>query len=313
MSSRKLPYNDYGRAMRQRFGGRMQKIAIDAHLGCPHRNNNTGVGGCTFCLNDAFSPGYCREHQSITEQITQGIAFHKALNRSADIYIAYFQSGTNTLATISHLEKIYQEALSHPAISGLIIATRPDCISSEKLELISQIAKHKYVAIEYGIESIYDTTLKAVNRGHDFTTSKHAIALTKSYGIDVGAHFILGLPHESREMLLALPEAINTLGIDFIKFHQLQIYRSTPLAEEWHEHPERFLFGSDNAMEEYITLMVDIIRRLSPDIAIERLLSQAPRSYLLHSPFGGHKVDIVRNMIIERMYSLCAQQGDMIR
>ena len=306
-----LPYNDYGAAMRRRFGGRVQKLSIDAALSCPNRDGRVARGGCTFCLNEAFSPAYCRESSSITEQIDRGLAFHAARQRGADYYIAYFQAGTNTNASVDLLEKLYVEALNHPVVSGIIIGTRPDCVSSEILDLLSDLSQRYYVAVEYGVESTYDTTLAHVNRGHSFADSQHAVQLTRERGLDVGAHFILGLPGESRDMLLSQMEAINGLGLTSIKFHQLQIYRSTPMAKEWAEHPERFLLNGYDA-KDYIGLLVDVVRRLSTDVAIERFASQAPRNMLLHSPLGGLLVDRLKSDFVEAMRRGGYVQGDSI-
>ena len=306
-----LPYNDYGAAMRRRFWGRVQKLSIDAALSCPNRDGRVARGGCTFCLNDAFSPVYCRESSSITEQIDRGLAFHVSRRRKADYYITYFQAGTNTNASVDLLEKLYLEALNHPIVSGIIIGTRPDSISSEILDLLSDLSQRYYVAVEYGIESTYDSTLAHVNRGHSFADSQRAVQLTRERGLDVGAHFILGLPGESRDMLLSQMETINALGLTSIKFHQMQIYRSTPMAKEWTEHPERFLLNSYSA-EDYIALLVDIVRRLSADVAIERFASQAPRDMLLCSPLGGVSLDRVKADIVDTMRRGGYVQGDSI-
>ncbi len=306
-----LPYNDYGSAMRRKLGGRVQKLAIDAGLSCPNRDGTIGFGGCTFCLGEAFSPTYCREATSITEQIERALRFHSARDRRADAYLAYFQSNTNTHADTAHLERLYNEALSHPAISGIIIGTRPDCITSEILQLLTHIAQTKYVAVEYGIESVYDTTLNHVNRGHNFAQAVDAITQTKAAGIDVGAHFILGLPTETTNDILAGIHHINALGIDFIKFHQLQIYRNTAMEREWHEHPERFLFGTQSSTEEYADLLIDIIRRLDPRIAIERLASQAPRNLIVHSPLKGIRPHELRDMVVNRMLAENLRQGNL--
>jgi radical SAM protein (TIGR01212 family) len=306
-----LPYNDYGSAMRRKLGGRVQKLAIDAGLSCPNRDGTIGFGGCTFCLGEAFSPAYCREATSITEQIERALRFHSARNRRADSYLAYFQSNTNTHADIVHLERLYNEALSHPAISGIIIGTRPDCITFEILQLLEYIAQSKYVAVEYGIESVYDTTLAHVNRGHDFATAISAVAQTKAAGIDVGAHFILGLPNERATDIFNGIAHINRLGIDFVKFHQLQIYRNTAMEREWSEHPERFLFGTQSSTEEYADLLVEIIRRLDPHIAIERLASQAPRNLIAHSPLNGIRPHELRDMVVNRMVAENLRQGDL--
>lgn len=306
-----LPYNDYGSAMRRKIGGRVQKLAIDAGLSCPNRDGTIGFGGCTFCLGEAFSPAYCREATSITEQIERALRFHSARDRRADAYLAYFQSNTNTHADTAHLERLYNEALSHPAISGIIIGTRPDCITSEILQLLVHIAQSKYVAVEYGIESVYDTTLNHVNRGHNFAQAVDAVTQTKAAGIDVGAHFILGLPNETTNDILAGIHHINALGIDFIKFHQLQIYRNTAMEHEWREHPERFLFGTESSTEEYADLLIEIIRRLDPHIAIERIASQAPRNLIAHSPLKGIRPHELRDMVVNRMLAENLRQGDL--
>lgn len=307
-----LPYNDYGHAMRQRFGGRVQKLAIDAGLSCPNRDGSIGYGGCTFCLNEAFSPSYCRTQPSITEQIEAAIKFHTSRGRTADRYIAYFQAGTNTHAPLLKLKDIYSEALSLPHISGLIIGTRPDCISSEILDYLEELSHDKYIAIEYGIESIYDTTLQHVNRGHNFATAREAITTTRARGIETGAHFILGLPGESEQMILDSIAIINTLGINTVKFHQLQIYRGTVIERDYSSHPENYLFNKEYKAERYAELLCNILRRLDPSIAVERFVSQAPRHLISHSPLGGIRPDSIRNMVVDLMHSLGAKQGDML-
>lgn len=308
-----LPYNDYGSAMRRKMGGRIQKLAIDAGLGCPNRDGKVGFGGCTFCLGEAFSPSYCRNNNDITSQIESALHFHASRGRDADFYFAYLQSGSNTYADINKLEQIYTEALSHPSISGLIIGTRPDCITSETLQLLKHLSHDKYICIEYGIESVYDTTLNHVNRGHSFASAIDAIAHTKAAGIDVGAHFILGLPNETATNIIEGVERINSLNIDFIKFHQLQIYRNTALEHEWREHPKRFLFSQNFGTEEYINLIIDIIRHLSPSIAIERFASQAPRNLIVGSPLGGIRPVELRNIIAAKMREMGATQGDLLK
>ena len=313
MSSEQLPYTDYGGVMRKRLGGRVQKLAIDAAISCPNRDGGVAYGGCTFCLNEAFSPSYCREATSITEQIERGIAFHKARRREGDIYLAYLQSGSNTYGDIDHLERIYNETLTHPAISGIIIGTRPDCISSEILDILEHISKQYFVSIEYGIESTSDATLTHVNRGHNFAQACEAIALTRERNIECGAHFILGLPNETREQIVAHTEQINRLDIQSIKFHQLQIYRNTAMAKEWEMHPERFLFAQGTTAEEYTSLIVEIIRHLKPSIAIERIASVAPHHLLLHSPLKGVRPDTLREMVISKMRALGATQGDLAK
>ncbi len=291
----------------------MQKLAIDGGMGCPNRDGEVGSGGCTFCRNDAFSPPYCRSTRSITEQIDLSLDFHHRRGRRGDIYLAYFQSGSNSYADIEYLEKVYSEALRHRAIGGIIIGTRSDCISSEKLDLINHISHGKYAAIEYGIESVYDSTLQAINRGHDFRSVELAVEATHAHGIDVGGHLILGLPDESWEDILRGMERVNSLKLDFVKFHQLQIYRSTPIARMWELSPERFLFGRRIEAATYVECIVELLRHLDPKTAVERLVSSSPREFLIHSPLEGVRPDVIRNMVIVLMVGRGFQQGDALR
>lgn len=307
-----LPYNDYATALRRRLGGRVQKVAIDARLGCPNRDGTLGRGGCTFCLNEAFSPSYCRDAKSITEQIERGIAFHAERNRNSAHYLAYFQSGTNTYASTEHLRKIYNEALSHPAISGIIIGTRPDCINSEIVDILADIATRKYVAVEYGIESTLDTTLRRVNRHHTFADAVRATELTRGKNIEIGAHFIVGLPGESRADIIAQAESINALNLNYIKLHQLQVYHSTAMAKEFAAHPEDFLLSDGFSADDYIDLAIELLRRLHPATAIDRLFTLAPRNLIVHSPLGGERPGALRHRLIERMLKQGLRQGDLL-
>ena len=266
-------YNSYSGYFRRLFGRRMQKLSVDAGFSCPNRDGTLTTGGCTFCNNAAFTPSYCSAEKSIARQIEEGIAFHQWRYREAKRYLVYFQSFSNTHAPLEVLRQRYLEALSHPEVEGLVIGTRPDCVDEEKLDLLAELAREKYIAVEYGIESVYDRTLQAVNRGHDFATAERAVRMTAERGLHVGAHFILGLPGETEEMLLEGVTKINRLPLTTIKFHQLQVMRSTPMAEEYDRHPERFRFWT---VEEYIELVVEMLRRLRPDVVVERFASEAP-------------------------------------
>jgi radical SAM protein (TIGR01212 family) len=296
--------------MRQRFGGRVQKLAIDAGLTCPNRDGGVGRGGCTFCLNEAFSPSYCREGGSLLAQLRRAMDFHLSRGRKADYYLAYLQAGTNTYSDIEKLRDIYSELLSHPNISGLIVGTRPDCVNSEILDVLEDLSHDKYVALEYGIESVYDATLERVNRGHGFDAAIRAVAMTKERGLDVGGHFILGLPGERARDIVRGVARINALGLDFIKFHQLQIYRGTAMEREYATSPEEFIFAKDFGLDDYVDLVCDVLRHLDASVAVERLLSQAPVRLLSSSPLGGIRPDEFRCRVVERLNSLGAVQGD---
>ena len=266
----------------ERYGMRLQRLTLDGGFTCPNRDGTLGTGGCTFCDNAAFHPSYT-QGKSIPDQIDAGIAFHTARGRKADGYLAYFQAFSNTYAPIDVLRERYEAALSHPAVRGLVIGTRPDCIDTEKLGYLSSIKERgKIVEVEYGIESVYDLTLHRINRGHDFACTRRAVMETASRGLTTGGHIILGLPGETREMLLQEAGILSALPLDYLKFHQLQILKGTPMASEYKERPGDFLRPGP---QEYIDLLAEIITRLRPDIAIGRIASSVPPSFT-DAPWG---------------------------
>ena len=301
-------YNSYAGYFRRLFGRRMQKLSVDAGFSCPNRDGRIATGGCTFCNNGAFTPSYCSRGLSITHQIEEGIAFHRWRYREAQRYLVYFQSFSNTYAPLEVLRERYGEALAHPDVAGLIIGTRPDCVDEAVLDYLAELARDRYVAIEYGIESVYDASLRAVNRGHDFATAERAVRMTAERGLACGAHFILGLPGETDEMMLEGVKAINRLNLTTVKFHQLQIFRDTAMALEFDEHPERFRFWTVDA---YIDLVVEVLRRLRPDVVVERFASEAPPRYH-HGPNWG----LIRNeelwrRLEERLRERDTYQGEL--
>lgn len=301
-------YNSYAGYFRRLFGRRMQKLSVDAGFSCPNRDGRIATGGCTFCNNGAFTPSYCSRGLSITRQIEEGVAFHRWRYREAQRYLVYFQSFSNTYAPLEVLRERYGEALAHPDVAGLIIGTRPDCVDEAVLDYLAELARDRYVAVEYGIESVYDASLRAVNRGHDFATAERAVRMTTERGLACGAHFILGLPGETDEMILEGVKAINRLGLTTVKFHQLQIFRDTAMALEFDEHPERFRFWTVDA---YIDLVVEVLRRLRPDVVVERFASEAPPRYH-HGPNWG----LIRNeelwrRLEERLRERDTYQGEL--
>ena len=161
-------FNAYSNYFRSIYGARVQKVSIDAGFTCPNRDGSKGTGGCTYCNNDAFNPSYCEPVNPVSQQIAEGIKFHKWRYNEAVSYLAYFQAYSNTYAPVDTLKKLYEEALAYPGVVGLIIGTRPDCIDDEKLEYIKKLSLEHYIAIEYGIESCYNKTLERINRGHSF-------------------------------------------------------------------------------------------------------------------------------------------------
>ncbi len=302
-------YNSYAGYFRRVFGGRVQKLSADAGFTCPNRDGTIAEGGCTFCNNGAFTPSYCIPSKGIRRQIEEGIEFHRRRYRGASRYLVYFQSFSNTYAPLERLRTLYAEALAHPEVAGIVVGTRPDCIDEEKLDYFAGLARTHYVAIEYGIESTCDETLRAVNRGHDFATACRAVRMTAERGLHVGAHFILGLPGESDEMLVAQTSLINALPLTTVKFHQLQIFRDTPMAAQYDADPGQFRFWT---LDEYIALFTEILRRLRPSLVVERFASEAPPRYHYGPNWGLVRNEQLWAMLEKRLEETDAWQGELL-
>ena len=292
-------YLNYNQVLKTEFPERVQKISVNAGFTCPNRDGSKGTGGCTYCNNLTFSPEYCNSSKSVSEQIKEGITFfhHKY---KAQLYLAYFQSYTNTYDSLENLKTIYEEALAYPNVVGLVVGTRPDCVNSELLDYFADLAKKYYVMIEYGIESTNDETLQFINRGHDYACAEKAILETAKRGIRVGAHIILGLPKEERETIISHADNLSHLPITALKIHQLQLIRGTKMAIQYSEHPEWFHLYSAN---DYINLIIDFLERLNPAIAIERFVSQSPKELLIAPQWGLKNFEFtakIEKLLIER-------------
>jgi radical SAM protein, TIGR01212 family len=264
------------------FPFKVQKISINAGFTCPNRDGSKGFGGCTYCNNQTFSPQYTADQKPIAQQLEEGIRFFSYKYPEMK-YIAYFQSYTNTYGGISDLISKYTEALSHPEVVGLIIATRPDCMPDELLGELQKLNKDHFLLIEYGIESTDNETLASINRGHTYEDSIDAITRTHAKGILCGAHLILGLPGESRETILSHADKLSQLPLTTLKLHQLQLIRHTKMAIQYEKEPEKFRLPS---VEEYIDLCIDFMERLSPAILLERFVSQSPKELLIAPDWG---------------------------
>ncbi|MFT3753812.1 MAG: TIGR01212 family radical SAM protein [Paludibacter sp.] len=275
-------YLNYNQLVKTEFTERIQKISINAGFTCPNRDGSKGRGGCTYCNNQSFSPEYCKPVKTVSQQVEEGINFFKH-KYQAQYYLAYFQSYTNTYDSLDKLKAIYDEALAHPQVKGIVVGTRPDCVSDELLDYFAELAKRVYVMIEYGIESTNGRTLEFINRGHDFACAEEAIRATAARGIRTGAHLILGLPTETRGEILDHARKISPLPLTAIKLHQLQLVKGTEMALQFQEHPEWFqLYTAD----EYIDLAIDFLELLNPEIAIERFVSQSPKNMLIAPDWG---------------------------
>lgn len=297
-------YRDFADFLNEHFDGKVQKISLHAGFTCPNRDGSIGVGGCTYCNNQTFSPDYCHTGKSITRQLDEGVAFF-ARKYPTMRYLAYFQAYTNTYGELEALKRKYEEALAHPGVVGIIIGTRPDCMPADLLDYLADLSRRTFVLVEYGVESTSDETLRRINRGHDFAASADAIRRTAAAGVLVGAHMILGLPGESREMMLKHARSLSQLPLDTLKLHQLQLIRHTRMAREYEMSPQDFhLYGVD----EYIDLAIDFAERLSPSIAIERFVSQSPAELLI-APRWGLKNHEFTARLLRRMRERDAWQG----
>lgn len=299
-------YNSFVGYFKEKYGCRLQKIVVDAGFTCPNRDGRVGFGGCTYCNNDAFHPNYSTPDKSIFQQLEEGIEFHLNRYRKAEEYLAYFQSYSNTYAPLEHLKDLYAQALAHPKVRGIAIGTRPDCIDEEKLDWLQEVAREKIVIVEYGIESCYDKTLKRINRGHDFATAVKAVEATAARGLHQGAHFIFGLPGESREELMGMAQIINRLPLNSVKFHQLQIIKGTPMEAEFASRPEDFVQFS---LEEYIDFFIDFLELLRPDLYIERFAGEVPPRFVNSSPWGKIRNVQLLQMLEKRLEQRNTCQG----
>lgn len=284
----------------------MQKLAINAGFTCPNRDGSLSTGGCTYCNNEAFTPSYCTPGKTITQQIEEGIPFHAVRYPRARRYLAYFQSFSNTYAPLPVLKQVYGEALAHPQVEGIVVGTRPDCVDPEKLDYFAELAQQYFVQIEYGVESCYDRTLQRINRGHDYAGAQWAIRETAARGITTGAHFIFGLPGESRADMLAMAGMISELPLTCVKFHQLQLIRGTAMETEFAEKPEDFVVFT---LDDYLDFFVDFLERLSPDIYIERFINEVPPRFVSATPWGRLRNTELLRLLSQRLIDRDTCQG----
>lgn len=312
-------YNTFVGYYRRLYGERLQKLVIDAGFTCPNRDGTVGRGGCSFCDNAAFHPSYSTSGKSIAEQIDEGIEFHQVRYRNTKHYLAYFQSYSNTYAPIPRLRELYLAALTHPKIVGIVIGTRPDCVDEEKLDFLAGLKageglgdwhrdgfEHPVVKVEYGIESCYDETLLRVGRGHDVAVAEKAVRMSAERGLEPGAHFILGLPGETREMLLGQCRFISSLPLHSVKFHQLQIVKGTRMEKEFAQVPQDFLRLS---LPDYLDMVIDILERLRPNLYIERVAGEVPPRFVNETQWGLIRNFQILHLLDERLSERNTWQG----
>ena len=300
-------YRDYNTYLREIFGERVQKISLDAGLGCPNRDGTISTKGCIFCDRRGSGTGaWINHHVSVREQVLRG---RHGLQRryGAKKFIVYFQSFTNTYAPLSRLKALYDEALDHDDVVGLSVATRPDCVDRSILELLSTYQRRYLVCIEFGLQSSHDKTLHRINRGHDVSCFEQSVHLANACGLNICAHVILGLPGEDRHMMLQTARFLSGLPIQAIKIHLLYVIKRTPLADLYEKGNFHCLKRS-----EYVNLVVDFLEVLSSDIVIQRLTGDPVKSELLAPAWTVEKSKNLR-LIQENLERRDTWQGRLYR
>lgn len=264
------------------YGTRVQKLNVNAGFTCPNRDGTLGRGGCTYCNNASFTPYFSNAAHSITKQLDDGKQFYAGKYHDMR-YLAYFQSFTGTYAPLDVIEQSYSEALSVPDVVGLVISTRPDCLSDSLLEYLASVNETHKVIVELGVESSHDSTLQLINRCHTWQCAADAINRVAAHGLTVGAHLILGLPGETIDDMMTTVDRITALPVNTVKFHQLQVLRGTRLSQQWKKGE---VVLQEWTAHEYAAICHQILRRLPEKIVIERMVSTAPSHLLLHPQWG---------------------------
>ncbi|MFC1546751.1 TIGR01212 family radical SAM protein [bacterium] len=288
-------YKKYSTYLKDRFSQRVHRISIDAGFSCPNRDGVISTGGCIYCDNKSFSYNSNHEPLSIEQQIINGIqTAGKRFN--AKKYILYFQAYTNTYADIKVLKEKYDVIKKFKDIVGLSIATRPDCIDDAKLDLIKSYTNEYDVWIEYGLQSIHDETLKKINRGHKYKDFLDALEKTRSRGIKVCVHVIIGLAGETREMILETAKQMGALKIDGIKIHPLYIVKTTPLAQSF----EKKLYETMD-LEDYVDILAEFLTYLDKETVVQRLSAYCSKEILTAPLWAGehHVVEPLLEYILK--------------
>ncbi len=275
MKSSDIPYNSYSTFLKETFGQRVQKVAVNSGFTCPNRDGKVGYGGCTYCNIDSFTPEAARARIPVREQVRSGIDYWKT-RHGTKAFLVYFQPYSNTYAPLDYLKQLYDEAFAHPEVVGISIGTRPDCLDDEKLAYFEALSRDTFVTIEYGIESAHDETLVRINRGHDYHCTKTGIQKTAERGIHVCAHVILGFPYETKDQMLQTAEEVSMLPLNFIKIHNLHIVRYTELAREYSKKPFHIF-----TFKEWVEMVCDFLERLNTEFIVERVSGDAPKKLLI--------------------------------
>ena len=296
-------YLDYSEYLTRLFPGRkMQKLTVNARFTCPNRDGSKGRGGCIYCNNEAFNPSFADSSLPVEDQLEKGKQFFGY--KYPDMrYLAYFQAYTNTYGrSVDELVGLYRRALSVDKVDGVIIGTRPDCVDDVLLDKLAELDRQdSRIIVEYGAESAHNQTLHLINRGHSWEDTVKVVKMTANKNIETGVHLILGLPGETRDMMLQTIDRLNELPVSTVKFHQMQVVEGTELARRYRDDSSNVTIFE---VDVYIDLCVEIIGRLRKDIAIERFTSQSPASMLIAPKWG-----IKNHVFVDRLQKRLRNSG----
>ncbi|MEJ5285392.1 MAG: TIGR01212 family radical SAM protein [Brevinematales bacterium] len=293
MMERYLSANEYFKKI---FGEKVQRISIDAGFSCPNRDGTKGIGGCIYCSSTGSKASYTNSTLSVKEQIEDGL---KLFKNKARKFIAYFQAFSNTYAHLTKLKEIYKPAIEHPDVVGISIGTRPDCIDDEKLDYFEEIAKEKFLIIEYGVQTLNDSSLLFINRGHNSAQSIEAIRKTKKRkNINIVAHLIFLLPEDNLENMIYTIKTLVDEGVNGFKFHHLYVERNTTIEKLYTEGKINLL-----ELEEYIEILGKVISILPQDIVLHRLFGDCSKDNLIAPLWTLNKtanINLLRKYLTEK-------------
>ena len=281
-------------------------MSIDAGFTCPNVDGTVAKGGCTFCDNRSFSPSRRLPRAGIRGQIDQSIARMRMRYRKCNDFLAYFQPATNTYAPVDRLREVYEEALAHPQVAGLVIGTRPDCVPDDVLDYLTELAGRTYMSVEYGMQTIHDRSLDWMNRGHHHDAMLDAMERSRGRGFEIGAHAILGLPRESHDDMLATARELARLQVDAVKIHNLYCVKNTALEEQVASGEVQLMEQAD-----YVRTLVDFIELLPPTVIVDRISGDAPPDYFIGPSWCLDK-PAVKNAVMAEFTSRGTWQGSAL-
>jgi radical SAM protein (TIGR01212 family) len=278
-------YYDLKSYWRNMFGCNVHKLAIDAGFTCPNRDGHLAVDGCIYCDGRGSKLRQQGALPSVAEQIASGKKYYKPL---ASKFIAYFQTFTNTYASVDNLRNIYDEALAEEDVIGLSIGTRPDCLGQDVIELLGEYAKKYHVWVELGLQSVHDKTLQLINRGHNFQQFLDAMNALAGHGLNICVHIIIGLPGESDKDVLTTARTLAALPVNGIKIHSLLVLEGTALGEMYKKGTVSMI-----SKDKYVSLVADVLEILPPEMVIQRLTADGYRDIFLAPDWAMNKLDVL--------------------